>query len=94
MSKDIICEVHQTADGYSIYCPSKKSDEDSHYCSLGAWWGDYYPYGRGWHKVFYRKTYTFKCFAIMKAKALEEKMNAARREDERRRNFVEKKVWR
>jgi hypothetical protein len=86
MSADIILEVHQTADGYSIYYPDRKT-----------WWGVSYRYGYrevDWHNKWLRKTYEYKWCAVRKAKKLEEKMNAGRREGQRRSTFVEKKVWR
>lgn len=85
-NSDIIYEVHETADGFVVYNPT----EDK-------WWGkEGYSWSKsGWvNYKFYRTNYTFKFLAIWKAKSLEEQHNAERRERERRRNFIEKKVWR
>lgn len=91
--KDILCEVHQTADGYAIYCPNEDRPGFGGYY---GWWGkEGYSWNcPGWGYRYCRKIYKFKWYAILKAKVLEEEMNAKRREIERRRKFVEKKVWR
>lgn len=91
---NIICEVHQTVDGYSIYCPSKDI-RTTDWNGSDCWWGHYCKGSKaGWEPKYRRKTYRFKWSAVMKAKELEEEMNAERRKAERRRAFVERKVWR
>jgi len=90
MSKDIILEVHETANGYSIYCPEKDSKTIDYFGSQ-CWWGGHYE---EWGYKYERKTYLFKWMAIIVAEYLEEKMERKQREAERQRNFVERKVWR
>lgn len=85
---DMICEVHETVDGYVIYRPDTKE-----------WWCSEFNYGEGmshsWdYRMCRRKVYSWKWCAIRKAKRLETEEAKSRREHERRRTFVEKKVWR
>jgi len=84
------CEVHKTVDGYAICCPGKQTKRltDNH------WWSNYSSWGyRG-----RRKYYKIKLFAIWKARRLENEMInemiKAYREEQYRKNFVERKVWR
>lgn len=90
-SADIILEVHQTADGYSIYRPDRAGPALGYFGSY-CWWC--WRCVGFWGEKHMRKNYRFKWSAVLNAKYLEDKLNKERREDERRSNFVERKVWR
>jgi len=93
VSNDIILEVIQTADGYSIRRTDKDNISPKYSWDRDVWWGKD-PYYYTWTKDHRRKNYKWKWWAIQKAKELEDKMNEEARERARRANFKEKKVWR